>query len=44
MSLDDYNSLMTTSHELASKLNEKRLDAAIEKLNNGAFFEQKLID
>lgn len=44
MSLDKYNSLMTTSHELASKLNEKRLDVAFEQLNSRASFEQKLID
>ena len=33
MSLDEYNSLIATTHELASKMNEKRLDSAIEKLN-----------
>jgi antitoxin YefM len=33
MSLDEYNSLMATNHELSSRKNEKRLDAAIEKLS-----------
>ena len=44
MSLDEYNSLMSTNHELASKINEKRLDSAIEKLNTGKSFENILID
>ena len=37
MSLDEYNSLTATQHELSSKANEKRLDSAIEKLNNSTF-------
>ena len=44
MSLDEYNSLMSTNHELVSKINEKRLDSAIEKLNTGKSFEKNLID
>lgn len=32
ISLDEYNSLCSTQHELSSKNNEKRLDSAIEKL------------
>ena len=32
MSLDEYNSLMATNHELSSRKNEQRLDAAIQKL------------
>ncbi len=32
MSLEEYNSLMATHHELSSRKNEMRLDAAIEKL------------
>lgn len=31
MSLEEYNSLMTTSHELSPHTNELRLDAAMEK-------------
>lgn len=44
MSLTEYNSLMATQHELSSKANEKRLDAAIEKFVNGQSFEQKLME
>lgn len=35
MSLSEYNALTAISHELSSKKNEERLDAAIEKLNSG---------
>ncbi|NBC83279.1 MAG: type II toxin-antitoxin system prevent-host-death family antitoxin [Bacteroidetes bacterium] len=42
MSLDEYNSLSATQHELSSKANEKRLDSAIEKFNNGLSFENDL--
>ena len=35
MSLTEYNSLCATQHELSSKENEKRLDAAIDKLKSG---------
>lgn len=35
MSLEEYNSLMATNHELKSRRNELRLDAAIEKLKLG---------
>lgn len=44
MSLDEYNSLLTTNHELSSKANEKRLDSAIEKLNKNNSFEKTLIE
>ena len=44
MSLDEYNSLKATYHELSSKANEKRLDSAIEKLKKGKSFQKKLID
>lgn len=44
ISLDEYNSLMATNHELSSRINETRLDAAIEKLNSGQSFEQQLIE
>lgn len=36
MSLEEYNSLNATYNELSSKANEKRLDAAIEKLKKGS--------
>lgn len=44
MSLDEYNSLTATQHELSSKVNEKRLDSAIEKLKSGDSFEKRLLD
>lgn len=44
MSLEEYNSLSATQHELSSKSNEKRLDSAIEKLRNGSSFQKKLIE
>ncbi len=44
MSLVEYNSLMTTNHELSSKANEKRLDYAIENLSKGNSFENALIE
>lgn len=43
MSLDEYNSLKETQYELSSKLNEKRLDSAIEKLKSGNSFPKELI-
>jgi antitoxin YefM len=44
MSLDEYNSLKATHHELSSKNNELRLDSAIEKLKTGKSFQKDLID
>jgi antitoxin YefM len=44
MSLDEYNSLTATQHELSSQLNEKRLDSAIQKLRSGESFEKNLVD
>jgi antitoxin YefM len=42
MSLDEYNSLSATQHELSSKTNEMRLDSAIAKLKTGDSFEKEL--
>jgi len=42
MSLAEYNSLCATNHELSSRANEERLDAAIQKLKNGEGFTQSL--
>jgi antitoxin YefM len=42
MSLDEYNSLSATHHELSSQTNEKRLDSAIEKLRKGKSFQKDL--
>ena len=44
MSLDEYNSLSATHHELSSKANEKRLDSAIEKLKKGSTFQKEIIE
>ena len=44
MSLDEYNSLTATQHELSSQLNEKRLDSAIQKLKSGESFEKNLLN
>ena len=43
MPLLEYNALMSTYHELSSRSNEKRLDAAIEKLQKGEAFEKELL-
>ena len=44
MSLDEYNSLRATYHELSSRVNEKRLDSAIEKLKKGKSFKKDLVE
>jgi antitoxin YefM len=44
MSLDEYNALMATNHELSSRKNESRLDSAIEKFRNGDAFSKDLIE
>jgi len=44
ISLAEYNSLKAPQHELSSKLNEQRLDNAIEKLKKGLLFEKDLIE
>jgi antitoxin YefM len=44
MSLKEYNSLLATQHELSSKANERRLDSAIEKFQNGSGTEKQLMD
>lgn len=44
MSLEEYNSLTATQHELSSRKNEERLDTAIKKLKDGHFSDQNLIE
>lgn len=44
MSLEEYNSLMATNHELSSRKNEQRLDSAIEKLRSKNTFSKDLIE
>lgn len=43
MSLDEYNALVATNHELSSRKNEARLDSAIEKLKSKQSFSKDLI-
>jgi antitoxin YefM len=42
ISLEEYNSMIATSHELSSRKNQKRLDTAIDKINKGKGFQKKL--
>ena len=44
ISLDEYNSLCATQHELSSAINEKRLDSAIHKFKNGLSFQKELVE
>lgn len=44
MSLQEYNSLMATNHELSSRKNELRLDSAINKLKSGESFSKDLVE
>jgi antitoxin YefM len=44
MSLAEYNSLQATQHELSSRINQQRLDSAIEKLKSGNSFTKELIE
>lgn len=44
MSLQEYNSLISTNYELSSRKNELRLDAAIQKLKKGDSFTKDLIE
>gem|GEM_PF-363898 len=44
MSLAEYNALRATQHEMSSKQNERRLDAAIEKLKSGNSSSKNLLE
>lgn len=44
ISLEEYNSLMATNHELSSRANEARLDSAISKLKSGNGFSKDLVE
>ena len=44
MSLEEYNSLSATHHELSSKTNEQRLDSAISRFNKNDSFQKDLLD
>jgi antitoxin YefM len=44
ISLKEYNSLISTQHELSSSVNEQRLDSAISKFEQGKSFTKELIN
>lgn len=44
MSIEEYNSLIATNYELSTRANEKRLDAAIDKLRKDNSFTKNLIE
>ena len=44
MSIEEYNSLNTTHHEMSSKVNRERLDSAMNKFKSGDSFEKGLIE
>ena len=44
ISLEEYNSLKTTQHELSSPINQQRLDESIEALKAGKKLVKKLAD
>lgn len=44
ISLDEYNSLKTTQHELSSRINQQRLDTSIKELKLGKKLHKKLIE
>jgi antitoxin YefM len=44
ISLEEYNSLQATQHELSSAKNESRLDSAIAKFRSGDSFAKDLED
>lgn len=44
ISLEEYNALTATQHELSQKANEQRLDASIQKLLAGQGRTQALVE
>ena len=44
ISLEEYNSLKSTQHELSSRINQQRLDESIEALKSGKKLIKKLAD
>jgi antitoxin YefM len=44
ISLEQYNSLNATLHEMSSKKNMEVLDASIKQFEEGKFFQKKLIE
>lgn len=44
ISLEEYNSLKSTQHELTSRINQQRLDESIEALKTGKKLIRKLVE
>lgn len=44
ISLEEYNSLKSTQHELSSRINQQRLDESIEALKTGKKLIRKLTE
>ena len=44
ISLEEYNSLKSTQHELSSRINQQRLDESIDALRTGKKLIKKLVD
>jgi len=44
ISLEEYNALNTTQHELSSEKNRMRLDTAISKFKKNEFFDKTLLE
>ena len=44
ISLEEYNSLKSTQHELSSRINQQHLDESIDALKKGKKFIKKLAD
>jgi antitoxin YefM len=44
ISLEEYNSLKSTQHELSSRINQQRMDDSIEALRSGKKLMKKLVD
>lgn len=44
ISFEEYNSLITTQHELSSRINQQTLDEFIEALKSGKKMIKKLVD
>lgn len=44
ISLEEYNSLITTQHEMSSDVNRARIDSAIDKFKNGNSFNKELME
>jgi len=42
ISLEEYNSLKSTQHELSSRINQQRLDDSIEALRSGKEVDEKI--